>query len=123
MILLDSNVVIDVVRHADGQKQEEIIDDGFSFSTITEIEVLGYHRVQTDEEHALRVFLSWGDEIVLDETVKHRAISLRQAKKMGLADSIIAATALIHGLTLATRNTDDFKNIPGLTIFDPFAKP
>ena len=33
-----------------------------------------------------------------------------------LADSVIAATAIIHDLKLATRNVDDFKEIPGLEV-------
>ena len=38
---------------------------------------------------------------------------------MSLGDAIIAATALIHGLTLATRNVRDFHWIDELTILDP----
>jgi predicted nucleic acid-binding protein len=37
-----------------------------------------------------------------------------------LPDCIIAATALVHGLTLITANKRDFSNIPGLTIINPF---
>ena len=37
-------------------------------------------------------------------------------------DAMIAATARIHGLTVATRNTADFKHF-GVALFDPFAKP
>jgi predicted nucleic acid-binding protein len=33
---------------------------------------------------------------------------------LGLADAIIAATCLIHGLTLVTYNVADFEKIPGL---------
>ena len=35
-------------------------------------------------------------------------------------DSLIAATALMHGLTVATRNTRDFQQA-GVEVFDPFA--
>jgi predicted nucleic acid-binding protein len=34
-------------------------------------------------------------------------------------DLIIAATALEYGLTLVTKNTDDFKDIPDLTLYQP----
>ena len=33
-------------------------------------------------------------------------------------DLMIAATALTHGLTLVTHNTQDFLHVPGLTIID-----
>ena len=38
---------------------------------------------------------------------------------MPVKDSLIAATALVHGLTVATRNTRDFKNA-GLKVVNPF---
>lgn len=37
-------------------------------------------------------------------------------------DAMIAATALVHGLTVATRNVSDF-NALGLEVFNPFASP
>jgi predicted nucleic acid-binding protein len=41
-------------------------------------------------------------------------------KRMPLNDSLIAATALEHGLTVATRNVRDFRNA-GVKVVDPFA--
>ena len=38
---------------------------------------------------------------------------------MKLPDAIIAATALTHGFTIVTRNTDDFKTIVGLPTINP----
>lgn len=35
-------------------------------------------------------------------------------------DAMIAATAQVHGLTVATRNVNDFKAL-GLEVFNPFA--
>jgi predicted nucleic acid-binding protein len=40
-------------------------------------------------------------------------------KAMPIKDSLIAATAAVHGLTVATRNGADFRNA-GLKIVDPF---
>jgi predicted nucleic acid-binding protein len=41
---------------------------------------------------------------------------------MSLGDSIIAATALEHGLSLWTANIDDFTHIEGLDLFNPLTK-
>ncbi len=41
-------------------------------------------------------------------------------KHMPLNDSLVAATALEHGLTVVTRNVRDFRNA-GVKVVDPFA--
>jgi predicted nucleic acid-binding protein len=40
-------------------------------------------------------------------------------KAMPIKDSLIAATALLHGLTVATRNASDFKKA-GVPVVNPF---
>lgn len=46
--------------------------------------------------------------------------SLRRAgRAMPIKDSLIAATALVHGLTIATRNGRDFAKA-GVNLVDPF---
>lgn len=39
---------------------------------------------------------------------------------MKLPDAVVAATVLVHNLTLISRNTVDFRNIHGLTCLDPY---
>src|SRR5262249_12263886 len=47
--------------------------------------------------------------------------SLRRAgRAMPIKDSLIAATALLHGLTVVTRNDHDFRNA-GVKVVNPFA--
>lgn len=58
--------------------------------------------------------------IGITDSIAERAIELRKARRISLGDSFIAATALIHGLTLVTRNTNDFVHIKGLTLRNPF---
>lgn len=43
----------------------------------------------------------------------------KKGKSMPLKDSMIAATAIHHGLTIATRNVSDFKST-GLRVVNPF---
>lgn len=40
-------------------------------------------------------------------------------RAMPIKDSLIASTALVYGLTVATRNGADFKNA-GVPVIDPF---
>ncbi len=40
-------------------------------------------------------------------------------RTVGDADGLIAATALVHGLTVATRNTKDFREL-GVAMINPF---
>jgi predicted nucleic acid-binding protein len=44
----------------------------------------------------------------------------RQGQAMPIKDSLIAATALVHGLTVVTRNEADFKKA-GVKVVNPFA--
>jgi predicted nucleic acid-binding protein len=41
-------------------------------------------------------------------------------RSMPIKDSLIAATALVHGLTIATRNRSDFEQA-GVRVVDPFS--
>lgn len=43
----------------------------------------------------------------------------RFGRSLPIKDSLIAATALVHALTVVTRNTHDFKKT-GAMVFDPF---
>lgn len=42
----------------------------------------------------------------------------RKGKPIGLYDTLIAGIALAHGATLVTRNTREFKRVPGLRVED-----
>lgn len=84
------------------------------------VEVLGYHLLTREEESDLRALLNELIVFPTDIVVAERAVTLRQERKMGLGDAIIAATALVHQCSLVTRNVDDFKHVTGLEIINPF---
>ena len=56
----------------------------------------------------------------LDPAIVQQTIILRQYHKIKTPDAIIAATALLHGLTLVSRNVSDFKQIAQLQVVNPF---
>jgi predicted nucleic acid-binding protein len=58
----------------------------------------------------------WG----LDEPVILKRIEVRKGNQIKLPDAIIAATSIVHGLNLVTRNINDFKNIKGIKMINPW---
>lgn len=58
----------------------------------------------------------------LNSAILDRAVSLRQQRRMSLGDSLIAGTALAHGLTLLTHNVDDFRWITTCRCTIPLAR-
>jgi hypothetical protein len=63
--------------------------------------------------------LPWGAETGL-RWAKLLADIRSAGQAMPIKDSLIAATALVHGLTIATRNQADFR-VAGVKLLDPFA--
>jgi len=94
----------------------EIIDEEISISLITKIELLGFSSV----EQNLEDFVSCANVLTLNDEVVNKTIELRRKHKKKLPDIIIASTAIVHNLTLATRNIADFKNIENLLIWNPW---
>jgi predicted nucleic acid-binding protein len=120
--LMDTNAVIDYcggkLPDAAMQKMHGITDSGFNISAVVKIEVLGFKGPPADMQK-LESLLSLADLHYIDDAVIQKTIALRKTMKMKLGDAIIAATALVLGLTLLSRNLSDFKNIEGLTVIDP----
>jgi predicted nucleic acid-binding protein len=99
-----------------------------SIITIHEL-VYGIERLQTGSQRQKKLqklideFLDTFAENILPatESIARAAGALRaKAHKdghtAGLADVLIAATALVHGLTIATRNVGDFEKLGVLTL-------
>ena len=120
--LMDTNVIIDYTSDRLDDKGsafvENIFNTGFNTSIVVKIEVLGYNDVPARMQ-LLEEFLATATIYPLDEAVTQKTIELRRIRKLKLGDAIIAATALVYNLTIITRNTDDFKNIDGLTVINP----
>jgi hypothetical protein len=48
-----------------------------------------------------------------------KTIEIRKTYKTKLPDAIIAATAMVYGFTMISRNLKDFKDITGLEVVNP----
>ena len=117
MILLDTNVFIYM---ANGILLPKIISDkDISYASITKIEALGFSKITANELILLNKLFIAAYSLELSEQIINCAIYLRQIRKMTLADSIIAATALEHNLELWTANTSDFVYIEELKLVNP----
>ena len=58
------------------------------------------------------------DDVIADEYARVRAHLERQGMPIGGYDYIIAATAIVHGLTVVTHNTREFSRVPNLNVED-----
>ncbi len=73
---------------------------------------------QIENELLADVILLDFDRTCAKEFGRVRGQLLQQGLTVNRLDLIIAATALVHDLTLVTHNTRDFQNIPGLHLED-----
>jgi len=117
--LVDSNIIIYSYLDKYQYLRKLIVDESASISEISRIEVLGYHKLTADEEN---YFLDIFDLVVINipsKEVFDKAIQLRKMYNLKLGDSLIASTAIIHELTLYTRNIADFEKVTGLKCINP----
>jgi len=93
-----------------------IIDTDFNISFINKLEVLGHHTA----DEAWQIFIEQANIFKADDDIINQTIEIRKNHKIKIPDAIVAATALVNDLILITRNTKDFKNIPGLQMESPW---
>lgn len=137
MYVLDTNVLSELRKvrlgKADGNVAAwtESVDAANLFVsaiTIMELElgVLSIERKDTTQGAMLRAWLEQhvlpefsGRTLPIDTAVAQRCARLHVPDKRGERDALIAATALVHGMTVVTRNVADFKPT-GVTIINPW---
>lgn len=120
-VLLDSNLIIYGADPLDVVALRFLAANEVFCSAASKVETLGFARLTDDAKHRLRRIFDVCVVLPIDDAVVEQAIDLRQQKRMSLGDAIIAATAIVHGLTLATRNSDDFGWIEELVVVNPYA--
>lgn len=119
-MLLDSNIIIYSAQLENAQLRELIAEYAPAVSALSYLEVLGYHLLKEEQRQYFEEFFQVAQVLPISQDVLNQAVILRQQKRMTLGDAIIAGTALVYGLTLITRNTDDFRWITQVRLWNPF---
>jgi toxin FitB len=120
MRLVDSNIIIYATAPENEWLRTWLEVEPFAVSQISQIGVLGYHQITPEEITDLEEFLYSSNIVPVTDGATKKAIALRQRRKMSLADSILAATALENDWELVSRNVDDFEWIAELRLVNPF---
>jgi predicted nucleic acid-binding protein len=111
-LLLDTDVL---VEHLRGARRLEVDGDP-AYSVVTRTELFAG---RASQEPALVRLLAPFRELSVEREIAERAGRLRREHGVRIADALIAATALVHGLVLMTRNVRDFEAVPKLRIRAP----
>jgi predicted nucleic acid-binding protein len=123
-VLLDSDILIDHLRGYEPARQylkrfEAGELQGY-LSIITVAELAAGQMRQEDEETKVQHLLALFTHIDLDFAIAWRGGEIRRQYHTRLADALIAATALLHNLRLATRNLQHFTPLEGLRVDKPY---
>jgi len=137
MFLLDTNVVSELRKVRLGRADANVAawaqsvdaaDLFVSAITIMELElgVLSMERKDAQQGALLRLWLEQqvltefaGRTLPIDTAVAQRCARLHVPDRRGERDALIAATALVHGMTVVTRNVEDFKPM-GVLLTNPW---
>ena len=137
MFLLDTNVVSELHKAIRGKgdplvtawlAQINLSTCFLSSMTLMELEV-GVLRMERRDATQSALLRAWLDQrvvpefagrvLAVDEAVARRCARLHVPDPCPERDALIAATALVHGMTVVTRNVDDF--VPtGALVFNPW---
>ena len=135
MFVLDTNVVSQLRRpeRADPKVvawalSMPVVSFFLSAITVLELELGALLMERRDKAQGL-VLRSWIDEqimprfegrvLAIDAAVAQRCARLHVPNPRAERDALIAATALVHGMTVVTRNSADFEST-GVRILNPW---
>jgi toxin FitB len=130
--LLDTNIISEihkskphgaVVAWFEGLREEQVYLSAVTLGELQE----GIERVRRQDAAKANAIEAWVDELENSATVLPMdGSSFREMARMMVGkqedlfyDVMIAATARLHGLTVATRNEKDFRHL-GVELINPF---
>lgn len=122
LIIIDTDILIDV-----GRKVKEAVDridneektSALGLSIVTQMELIVGCR-NKKELNALNRFLKRFKIVSLNESMANKAVELLSRYRLShgllIADSLIAATAMIIDVPLLSKNQKDYRFIEGLNL-------
>jgi len=137
MYLLDTNVVSELRPRRDRESDPRVIawarsvsPSSLYLSVICVFELqMGILQKQRSDKAQATVLRSWLEAYVMrafsgrilpvDTAVAMRCAALHVPNPCSYRDSLIAATALVHGMTVVTRNASHFERT-GAKVFNPW---
>ena len=137
MWLLDTNVVSELRKIRSGKADANVArwisgkDTAAMFISVITLQELETGVLRTERKDAVRgeILRKWFDWSVrpafagrilpVDEKVALKSAQLQVPDPKPAMDCLVAATALVHGLTLVTRNIRDFEGT-GVRLVDPW---
>ena len=138
MFLLDTTVVSELRKARAGKANKGVSDWAASvpaalmFVSVISLHELEYgvllaERKDPEKGAVLRVWLDdsvvpgFTDRILPVDTVTAlRSAALHILNPAPFRDAFIAATALVHGMTVVTRNNKDFDHLENLVVLNPW---
>ncbi|MGH9607394.1 MAG: type II toxin-antitoxin system VapC family toxin [Terracidiphilus sp.] len=135
--LLDTNIVSELRKVESGRADprvrawsQNLIAESTFLSVITVLELeRGVLLMERRDRKQGAMLRTWFESLVLpdfagrilpvDFSIAKRCAALHVPDPKSYRDSLIAATALVHGLTVVTRNVRHFYNT-GVSILDPW---
>ncbi|HEY9297796.1 MAG TPA: type II toxin-antitoxin system VapC family toxin [Phormidium sp.] len=124
-VLIDTDVLIDVSRGIEGTLA--LLDTTeatatLTVSVITQMELMVGCRHKS-EQQVIERFLSRFEVIHVNESISNQAVELLRQYRLShgllIPDALIAATALVTGYPLLSKNQSDYRFIQGLNLL-PF---
>jgi toxin FitB len=138
MFLLDTNVISELRRPEKANRHVlawagSIPAAAFFLSVISILEIeIGTLQIVRKDPAQGALLRSWIDEQILpgfegrilpiDSDVAQRCARLHVPDPRPERDALIAATAMVHGLTMVTRNSADFE-LTGVMLLNPWVQP
>ena len=120
MYTLDTNVIIYYLNGNDvaGEQLKSVFSsqNPLYLSAMSELELLSLPSLRHDEFVNISRFIHRLVGVPVDSRIARIAGTIRRRTHIKAPDAAIAATAILTGTTLITRNVKDFERIPNLSI-------